>query len=309
MKERNDIVVFIIGPTAIGKSRIAIKIAERFNGEIINTDSMQIYRNMNIGTAAPSQNEQKKIKHHLINILDIHEKIDVFKYKKLAENALCEIRKRGKIAIFAGGSGLYIKTLLDDIEEPPASPELARKLKEEYSGENAIEKLANFLKDNDPNACKKTYPNMRRMLRAAEIILLKQSSPSSSTTPTEKKILSHIKKLVFSLKIEKELLKKNIIARTDQMLQNGWIDEAKMLIINGLLNTPTARQAIGYAIIAKFLSGEISYEEMREKIISQTLKLAKKQITWFKNQHKNTIPINLPDEENKIFDIILKEKF
>jgi len=292
-----------MGPTAVGKSQLAIEIASQFNGEIINADSMQFYRELNIGTAKVSPEEQKKIKHYLIDIIDISEKINVFKYKKLAEEAVCEIRKRGKNIIFVGGSGLYLKTLIEDINEPPASPDIMTELQKIFSEDDiGKEKLAEFLKTKSITDFQRTYPNYRRMLRAAELIILRekiQKEPQKTAG-----IFTFSEKIAFFITMEREELKKRIRIRTEEMLKKGWIEETRKLILKGLLNSPTARQAIGYNIIGKFLSNQISYDEMKEEIIKQTCQLAKKQCTWFKNQHKDAIKIVLPDEKEKIFQII-----
>ncbi|HPO89483.1 MAG TPA: tRNA (adenosine(37)-N6)-dimethylallyltransferase MiaA [Victivallales bacterium] len=295
--------IFLMGPTAVGKSQLALEIALQFDGEIINADSMQLYRGLDIGTAKASPEEQKKIKHHLIDILDISEKINVFKYKKLAEEAACEIRKRGKNIIFVGGSGLYLKTLIEDINEPPASTELMAKLQKIFSEDDiGKKKLAEFLETKSFTDFQRTYPNYRRMLRAAELIILKEK------IQTERKKTSGIftfsEKIAFFITMEREELKKRIMSRTEEMLKKGWIEEARKMILKGLLNSPTAKQAIGYNIIGKFLSNQISYNEMKEEIIRQTCQLAKKQNTWFKNQHKDAIKILLPHEKERIFQII-----
>ncbi|HRU02192.1 MAG TPA: tRNA (adenosine(37)-N6)-dimethylallyltransferase MiaA, partial [Victivallales bacterium] len=230
--------IFLMGPTAVGKSQLALEIALQFDGEIINADSMQLYRGLDIGTAKASPEEQKKIKHHLIDILDISEKINVFKYKKLAEEAACEIRKRGKNIIFVGGSGLYLKTLIEDINEPPASTELMAKLQKIFSEDDiGKKKLAEFLETKSFTDFQRTYPNYRRMLRAAELIILKEK------IQTERKKTSGIftfsEKIAFFITMEREELKKRIMSRTEEMLKKGWIEEARKMILKGLLNSPT----------------------------------------------------------------------
>jgi tRNA dimethylallyltransferase len=300
-KETENLSIFLMGPTATGKSSLAIEIAFRIGGEIINADSMQVYRGLDIGTAKPTAEERKKIPHHLIDILPVSERLDAFKYKSLAEKAAAEIRHRGRIPIFVGGSGLYLRTLLDDLDPPPADPGLAEELRAEYASEDGFKRLAAFLLDKSPAAYRRCHPNPRRMLRAAEILILEEKL---GTQPKKKvKRRCEIRNLCFVLDRTRDDLKGRITHRTGQMLSTGWIDEARRMISEGLLNSPTARQAIGYRIIARHLAGEISFEEMRNKIISETLGLAKRQRSWFRNKHKDATVIALPDEENKLLDI------
>ncbi len=291
-----------MGPTAVGKSSLAIEIASRIGGEIINADSMQVYQGLDIGTAKPSAEERRKIQHHLIDIFPVSERLDAFKYKSLAEKAASEIRLRGKIPIFAGGSGLYLRTFLDDLDPPPADPGLAEELRAKYAGEDGFKRLAEFLLEKSPAAYRRCHPNPRRMLRAAEILILEEKSGIQPEKKAKKRC--EIRNLCFVLDRTRDDLKERITRRTGQMLSAGWIDEARGMIAKGLLNSPTARQAIGYRTIARHLAGEIPFGEMRDKIISETIGLAKRQRSWFRNKHKDATFITLPGEENKLFDIV-----
>ncbi len=291
-----------MGPTATGKSSLAIEIASRIGGEIINADSMQVYRGLDIGTAKPTAEERRKIPHHLMDILPVSERLDAFKYKSLAEKAASKIRLRGKIPVFVGGSGLYLRTLLDDLDPPPADPRLAEELRAKYAGEDGFERLAAFLLDKSPAAYQRCHPNPRRMLRAAEILILEEKLGPQTGRKTIK--TCEFRNLCFVLDRTRDDLKERITRRTGQMLSAGWIDEARGMIAKGLLNSPTARQAIGYRTIARHLAGEIPFEEMRDEIISETLGLAKRQRSWFRNKHKDATAITLPDEENRLLDII-----
>ncbi|HPN83728.1 MAG TPA: tRNA (adenosine(37)-N6)-dimethylallyltransferase MiaA [Victivallales bacterium] len=297
--------IFLMGATATGKSDIAMKVAERFGGEIINADSMQVYKGLDIGTAKPSPEERRQIPHHLIDVLEISEKLDVFKYKNLAEIAVNEIRKNGKIPIFAGGSGMYLKAVIDDLDPLPSDPELYSRLSEEYSDSNGIERLKRFLGDKSPADLSKTYPNLRRMLRAAELVILNERSACLQRTRWDNSS-SIGRNLCFIICRDRKELKQRIADRTKQMLEKGWIQEAETMIKKGLLNSPTARQVIGYGIIAEYLSGQTTYEAMRDRIISATIKLARKQDTWFRNKHKDTIRVEMPKDEDLLFKTVEK---
>ncbi len=298
--------IFLMGATASGKSEIALKLAEKFDGEIINADSMQVYRGLNIGTAKPSSEEMSRIKHHLINILDISEKLNAFTYRSLAETTVCEIRKRGKIPIFVGGSGLYLKLLIDKTAIPPSNPLLAKQLAEQYSGNDGFMNLSQFLEKRNPEIHRKTYPNHRRMLRAAELIMLGEN-PTIKTESISKNKTCESRNLSFFLIRQRNDLKNRIIARTDWMLENGWLQEAETMIKKGLFSTPTARQSLGYRSIAKNLAGHITFDAMREEIISATYQLARKQESWFKNKHLDAIHIHLPEDEKLLFEILKNE--
>jgi tRNA dimethylallyltransferase len=289
-----------MGPTASGKSELAIHLAECFSGEIISADSMQAYKGLDIGTAKPAPEEMKKIKHHLINILEIHEPLNVFKYKELAERAVCEIRKRGKLPIIAGGSGMYLKALIDGLDPLPSDKAISLELDKKFSGEEGFKSLCLFLKEKSEEDFHQTYPNRRRMLRIAEIIILTGKAPKELKTKWAKSDAGK-EKICFVIKRERDDLKRRIKERTEKMLSEKWVEETENLIRKGLLNSPTARQAIGYKIIAKYIAGQINCDEMKAEIISATWKLARRQESWFRNRHKDAISINMPAEKEKLF--------
>lgn len=291
-------IIVICGPTASGKSELAIKLALQHNGEIISADSMQAYKGLNIGTAKPSVEEQKLVRHHLIDILDISEPMNVHKYVTLAEDAISDIFSRDKTPFIVGGSGMYLRALLFGIDLLPADKTLRSELEKEFEGEKGFEKLKKIMSEVDTLAFAKWHSNHRRLLRAYEVY--KITGKSIVTLQSGWDTNPRHDSLSFYLSWEREELKRRIAERTDKMLAAGWIDEAKNMIAHGLLQAPTAWQALGYSIIAKFLSGEIGYNEMREKIITATWQFARRQETWFKNKHPNLKIIKMPQEAEYI---------
>lgn len=278
-----------MGPTACGKSSLAMKLADRIPAEILSTDSMQVYQRMNIGTAKPSDKAREKVKHHMIDILDIRDRIDIYFYVEKAKAAIKDILSKKKIPVLAGGSGLYIKSILYGLDPLPSDPELRLQLVNRYTDKN--EELREQVKKTDILAYRKFKDNPRKLLRALEVFNI---TGKSITLQQEQWNKQELKFNVnsYNIQIDRKTLFKNITLRTEQMLRKGWIDETERLVKNGLLETPTARQAIGYFIIAEYLNGRITYEQMEARIISSTKKYARRQETWFRHQHPETVNLS-----------------
>ena len=279
----------IMGPTASGKSSLAMSLASELPIEIISADSMQIYKGMNIGVAKPTIEERRRIPHHLVDILDISQPLDVFTYVELAEKAICVIRKNGNIPLLVGGSGMYIRALLYGLDPLPADPALRKELDKKFDSEEGFIKLKNIMCKEDPEDFKRWSRHRRKLIRALEVFRL----TGESITALQKKWNSGVRFPVEAWKLipEREQLRGQIAARTDMMLNAGWIDETEHLIKQGLLDSPTARQAIGYSIIADFLDGKIDYDTMRDKIVTATCQFARRQVSWFRNKHPEAILI------------------
>ena len=276
-------VLVIMGPTASGKSALAMRLAESLPVEIISADSMQIYKGMDIGTAKPTGEEQERVAHHLIDLLDISEPLDVYKYVAFAENAICEIRSKGNIPLIVGGSGMYIRALVYGLDPLPADTGLRRELELEFGTPENFVQLKAVMKTLDPEDFERWEKHQRKLLRALEVFRL----TGKSITELQRTWDSGPKFPVKAWRIVKErsLLRAGIAERTDKMLESGWIDETEHLIGRGLLESPTARQAIGYPVISEFLKGGISRSTMRERIVNVTRQFARRQDSWFRNKH------------------------
>lgn len=290
-KADNTPVLCIAGPTASGKSSLAIDMALRFDAEIVSVDSMQLYKGMDIGSAKPSREEQKMVRHHLIDLFSLTESVTVSTYCKMAREIMADIRSRGKKIILCGGSGLYLKTLLYGMDDLPADPVLRAGLEAKFPSPDFIPALRDALAAKDHAAKKLPQLSLRRLLRLLEITELTGSLPPLAGIQQEHTLFPAV---VWILQWEREELKSRIRTRTEAMLEAGWIEEAKSLTANGLLQTPTARQAIGYKQISDFLAGAINREELVEQIATKTWQFARRQLTWFRNQHPEAEFIPMP---------------
>ncbi len=294
--------VIIMGPTASGKSSLALQLAADFHGEIISADSMQIYKGLNIGTAKPSAQELKKIPHHLIDLYDIEQKIDVYRFVELAEKAIREIHSRGNLPIITGGTGFYIRALLYGLDTLPGDAKLRAKLDAEYDNPAGYEKLKELMQVKDTADFERWHMHRRKLIRALEVFTLTGKSITELQTLNKPELRYPV--ISWNLCWEREELKNRIAERTQIMLDAGWIEEAETAIKAGILNTPTAHQVLGYKVIGEYLDKKIDYATMRKRIITSTWQLARRQITWFKKQHPEAENINMPVEYK-----VLKEKF
>ena len=299
-------VVVICGPTASGKTALSIELAKRINGEIISSDSMQIYKNMDIGTAKPSTEEMQGIKHYLLDFVEPSQRYSVAEFKKDAEKAIEEILSKGKTPIIVGGTGLYVDSLIYGIEyqeiefDDKYRQELEKKVETE-----GLEKLYEEAKKIDYQAMEKISPNdKKRIMRVLEIY------KSTGKTKTEQELESRKNGVkydfkVFAINMDREKLYERINKRVDIMIEQGLIKEVENLLMH-YSEFPTAMQGLGYKEVVEYLQGEITKEEMIEKIKMETRRYAKRQITWFK-KNKETMWIDgLKDKEENI-QLILKE--
>ena len=245
----------IMGPTASGKSFLALSLAEKYHGEIISADSMQIYRDLNIGTAKPTAEELQKIPHHLVNILSFTEKYDVFAFQDAAEKTVENIRKRGALPVVAGGTGLYLRALLYGLDPLPSSESLRRELDEKYDNSEHFPELVAIMEKVAPNDAAAFSLHRRKLIRAYEIFLLTGKEMTFLQQAWKRSARSDARSFV--LVWENSFLKERIALRCRQMLDNGWIGEAEAFIKNGLLDSPTAWQVLGYRQIGQYLAGEL----------------------------------------------------
>lgn len=280
--ERKKLVV-IIGPTAVGKTKLSIDIAHRLNGEIISGDSMQIYKGMDIGTAKITKEEMEGIPHHLIDIKKPDDVYSVAEFQETARLLINEITDKNKMPMIVGGTGLYIQSVLYDYQftESPSDPEFRKKLELELSekGEQAIHQL---LAQVDPESAEKIHPNnTRRVIRALEIFHCTKISMHEHLKQQENKLLYDV--ALIGLTMDRDLLYQRINDRVDIMVENGLINEVKGLYNQGLGDTQSIK-AIGYKEIYDYFDGKVSYNEALNQLKQNSRRYAKRQLTWFRNK-------------------------
>ena len=300
-------VVVIVGPTASGKTALSIELAKRINGEIISSDSMQIYKDMDIGTAKVTKDEAQGIKHYLIDIISTEERYTVSDFKKDAEAAIKEILEKGKVPIVVGGTGLYVDSLIYGIEyqEMNFDESYRDELMKIAETEEGLIKLWDEANSIDPQAMLKISKNdKKRIIRVLEIY------KATGKTKTEQEILSRQKGVeydykVFCVNMDREKLYERINKRVDIMIDAGLENEVRNLL-EKYSKFPTAMQGLGYKEVVEYFDGKITRDEMIEKIKQESRRYAKRQLTWFR-KNKETIWIDsMQDMKNKI-DIILEE--
>ena len=298
-------VIVICGPTASGKTALSIELAKQINGEIVSADSMQIYKDMDIGTAKPTKEEMQGINHYLIDFVSPDERYSVADYKQDAKKAIREILKKGKVPIIVGGTGLYIDSLIYEIEYPNIKfDEEYRKKLEKEAEENGLEKLYEKAKEIDIEAIQKISKNdKKRVLRILEIYHATGKNKTEQEKESRKKEIEFDYK-VYALKWDREKLYERINKRVDIMLEQGLIEEVKG-VCEKYNKFPTAMQGLGYKEVIEYLENKTTKEEMIKKIKQETRRYAKRQMTWFK-KNKQTIWLNAEDEIQNNIKIILE---
>lgn len=288
-------VIVICGPTASGKTALSIELAKRVNGEIVSCDSMQIYKDMDIGTAKPTIEEMQGVKHYLIDFVSPDERYSVADYKKDAKIAIKEIVKKGKVPIIVGGTGLYVDSLIYEIEYPNIEfDEEYRKKLEQIAEYEGLEKLYRQAKEIDPEAIRKISENdKKRILRILEIYHATGKNKTEQERESRKKEVEYDYR-VFALNWDREKLYERINKRVDIMMEKGLVDEVRK-IYEKYDKFPTAMQGLGYKEVVEYLKQEITEEEMVEKIKQETRRYAKRQLTWFR-KNKQTIWVNARNE-------------
>lgn len=297
---KKPLVVVVVGPTASGKTSLAIEIAKKYNGEIVSADSMQIYKKMNIATAKPTEDELSQAKHHLISIIDADEEFSVAMYKARAVEAIKDTISRGKLPVVAGGTGLYVDTLINNTAFLDYEKTDIRKKLEAEADEKGIELLYDKLREIDPFTHSRLHINDRkRIIRALEVYY------STGKTISEQDELSHINESEFDWCVvglnaeNRQFLYDRINLRVDMMLEEGLIEEAKEFFSSDI--SDTAKQAIGYKELKPYLDGFVTLNEATEKLKMETRRYAKRQLTWFRRNKKiNWINIDCHDGETLI---------
>ena len=290
-----DELLVISGATASGKSALALEAAKRLDGEIVSIDSMQLYADLPIGTAQPDEEEKAQIPHHLTGIYELDERSEVFRFCAEADGAIADIRKRGKLPILCGGTGLYLKALLYGLDDLPGDRELRKELDEQYDSEAGEKLLLARMKEVDPQAFEKWQSCRRRLIRALEVFMLTGKSIIELQQGRRAELRYKVKSFV--LERESFELKMRIARRAEKMLDSGWIAEAEAAIAKGLFTTPTAHQALGYKQIAAYINGEFDRKTLLEKLCTATWQYARRQRTWFRHQHPEATIFNGGIEE------------
>ena len=284
----------VMGPTAAGKSELAFALARACGGEIVSADSMQFYRGLDVGTAKPTAEERRLVPHHLIDSMDISEKSDVFRFRTDAFRIIGEIRARGHLPVIAGGSGLYLHALVYGLDVLPAEQSLRDELDAAYDNEEHFPELAAVMERECPLDFRKFFPHRRKLIRAREVFLL------SGRQITELQSGGFVPDPAFAqfvLVRDRADLVRRIRRRAGIMLESGWIEEARVMLAKGLLQSPTAWQAIGYAQIGDYLAGKMTRAELLESIVIATRQYARRQATWFRSRHKEAVTLAVPAED------------
>ncbi len=299
MNNQNKIpLISVVGPTASGKTRLGVMLAQRFGGEVISADSMQIYKDMDIATAKPTEEEMCGVPHWLVGFLSPSESFSVAQYVEAAKEKIEDIRSRGRLPIIVGGTGLYVSSLLNNISFSEDNADYAlRKELEERAKQLGAQKLIDELAEFDPETAERMHPNnLKRIIRAIEIY------KTTGITMTEQNRRSRLEESPYkAVKIglkanDRQFLYDRINKRVDVMVEQGLIDEAKSVLSKEC--SMTAQKAIGYKELIPYFNGEATLEQALDKLKMESRRYAKRQLTWF-----------MRDEEIKWFDIDTFEKY
>jgi tRNA dimethylallyltransferase len=301
-------IIVIVGPTAVGKTYISVELAKKLNTEIISADSMQIYKGMNIGTAKITEEEKQGIIHHMIDIINPDEEYSVSEFKYDAEKIIDRLLSENRIPIIVGGSGLYVNSLIYDLDF--GNTKSNKKLREYYTyyykehGEDALyDKLLKI----DPVAAEKIHKNnIKRIIRALEVYDITGVKFSELNTDIRKKSNKY-DCILIGLSMERKVLYERINQRVDEMLSNGLVDEVSSLIKKGYGKNLVSMRGIGYKEIIEYLEGNTDYEEAVNTLKQNTRRFAKRQYTWFlKDENVKWFSMDNPSEIDKTLDSIVE---
>ena len=272
-------IVAVVGATASGKTSLSLDLAERLDGEIVNTDAMQVYRGMDVGTAKLPEAERRGIPHHLLDTQEVRDPATVAQFQTWARRAIADLRARHRAAVLVGGSALYTRAIIDRFEFPRTDAGVRATLEAELA-ELGPHKLHERLAGLDPEAAAKMIPeNGRRTVRALEVIAL-TGRPYTASLPTLE--YADPRTVQIGVDIDRPTLDARIEQRVDHMFEAGFVDEVDRLLKDGLAEGRTASRAIGYAQVASYLRGELSFDEARERTVFATRRFARRQDSWFR---------------------------
>jgi len=278
-------VIAIVGATAAGKSELALDLAQRLGGEVVNTDAMQLYRGMDIGTAKLPPGDRRGIAHHLLDVLDVSEPATVAEFQQLARSVIDDCLQRGVTPVLVGGSALYTRAVLDEFSFPGTDPDVRAKWERELVSMGA-QRLHAVLADRDPAAAEQILPsNARRIVRALEVIEI-TGQPFTAALPAH--TYHYPGACQVGVDIDRATLDERIELRVDAMWEAGLVDEVRRLVGRGLREGRTANRALGYRQVLAFLAGSISEDEAREQTITGTRRFARRQDSWFRKDPRVT---------------------
>ena len=266
----------VVGPTATGKSELGLVLAERFGGEVVNADSMQLYQGMDVGTAKLTGEHQRGVRHHLLDVWEVTQAASVAEYQRLARAAVADILDRGLLPVLVGGSGLYVRAVLDDLDFPGTDQDLRSRLEDELAVLGAPA-LHQRLTDLDPAAARAILPsNGRRLVRALEVIAL-TGRPFTASLPVPRPVYPAIQ-----IGLDRTDLDARIDQRVDLMWQGGLVEEVRGLLRQGLADGRTASRALGYQQVLDLLAGNRTEQEARDATRQATRRFARRQRSWFR---------------------------
>jgi len=277
---RGEPLLALVGPTAVGKTEAGVLLAEELGAEIVSVDSTTIYRGMDVGTAKPSPDLRARVPHHLVDVAEPEEVFTVARYQELAREAIRGIRARGRRVLLVGGSGLYFRAVVDDLAFPPTDPRVRAELEREAAGRGAL-RLYERLRGLDPAAAAKIEPaNVRRTIRALEVVQLTGRPFSSFARAWDRFPPGRVR--AAGVTMPRALLHRRIEERAWAQVRGGLVEEVRSLLERGFGRWLTASQAIGYAEVARHLAGAWSLEEAVARIVKRTKALARRQLAWFR---------------------------
>jgi tRNA dimethylallyltransferase len=285
-------VLALVGPTASGKTAVAVEVALRLGGEIVNADAFQLYRGMDVGTAKPTGTERRGVPHHLFDVLDIADEASVAAYQRDATAALTGIARRGRRGLLVGGSGLYVRAVLDGLEIPPTDPAVRARLEAELTAVGAPALHAR-LADRDPAAAAAILAsNGRRVVRALEVNEI-TGRPFRAALPHGAYALPAVQ---VGLEVPRDALDARIARRVGRMWEAGFVEEVRALEARGLRSARTASRALGYAQVLRMLAGELTEVEAVQDTVTATRRFARRQESWFRRDRRVVwLPFDAPD--------------
>lgn len=305
MQSDKPFLIVLVGPTAVGKTEFSIELAKKVDGEIISGDSMQVYKQMDIGTAKITQDEMSGIPHHMIDILEPDENFSAYEFKNRAQRLIKEITARGRVPIIAGGTGLYIQSLIYnyDFEDETISEQKSLEIEAKLSDLDQLsnEALHQYLASFDEVSAQDIHPNNRKRVRRAIQYYLKTKKLLSSRKKVQQ-FTENYDTLLLGIEMSRDILYQRINKRVDIMLERGLVSEVQQLVDNGY-ETSQSMQAIGYKEIVPVIKQELSLDEATEKLKQHSRNYAKRQMTWFKNK----LDVLWLDREKMSLSLMLEE--
>ncbi len=303
MKTDEYFVPVVLGPTCSGKSAVALMLAELLGGAVVSCDSMQVYRDLTIGTAKPTTQDRRQIPHHLVDFMPLWASYNASQYAIQARAVLGVLRREGISAVVAGGTGMYARALVYNLPLLPSNPAVLAAVLARSQSEAGLEQLKQEIAAVAPaDVAERLALNPRRLMRAVEVLRISGELPDEIVSPCVFSADRRFRQYV--LMPEVEFHRKLIRRRTDAMLRAGWIEEVEALLSLDFLNAPTARQALGYREIATALrSGPIKLPELTETLFHKTVQYARRQRTWFRHQHPGSMVLAV-DESTTVPDLV-----